>query len=171
MSKTSLVLTVLGNDRPGLVDAIAATVAEHGGNWVESRMAHLAGQFAGILRVKSMPSRPNRSRRRWVRWPKVRWNRMSMPMHPAASHGKTGGPAFARRARPPRHHPRNQPRACHAWRECRRTQHRMQAGAQFRPIAVHAQAQLRLPEGVAADALRTALEDVAHDLMVDLSLE
>ncbi|MGI9430405.1 MAG: glycine cleavage system protein R, partial [Bythopirellula sp.] len=52
MSKTSLVLTVLGQDRPGLVDAIAQAVADHGGNWVESRMAHLAGHFAGILRVE-----------------------------------------------------------------------------------------------------------------------
>jgi glycine cleavage system regulatory protein len=51
MSKTSLVLTVLGADRPGLVESIARVVAEHGANWVESRMAHLAGQFAGILRV------------------------------------------------------------------------------------------------------------------------
>jgi glycine cleavage system regulatory protein len=52
MSKTSLVLTILGQDRPGLIDSIAQIVAEHGGNWVESRMAHLAGQFAGILRVE-----------------------------------------------------------------------------------------------------------------------
>jgi glycine cleavage system regulatory protein len=52
MPKTSLVLTILGQDRPGLVDSLAQVVAEHGGNWVESRMAHLAGQFAGILRVE-----------------------------------------------------------------------------------------------------------------------
>ena len=52
MTKTSLVLTILGQDRPGLVDSLAQVVAEHGGNWVESRMAHLAGQFAGILRVE-----------------------------------------------------------------------------------------------------------------------
>lgn len=52
MSQTSLVLTVLGPDRPGIVEQIAALVADHGGNWVESRMARLAGQFAGILRVE-----------------------------------------------------------------------------------------------------------------------
>jgi len=49
---TSLVLTLIGADRPGLVEAVAAAVAGHGGNWLESRMAHLAGQFAGILRVE-----------------------------------------------------------------------------------------------------------------------
>lgn len=52
MSKTSLVLTILGKDRPGLVGQVAELVAAHRGNWIESRMAHLAGQFAGILRVE-----------------------------------------------------------------------------------------------------------------------
>ncbi|MCX6927834.1 MAG: glycine cleavage system protein R [Verrucomicrobia bacterium] len=47
----SLVMTVIGQDRPGLVDSVAAVVAEHGGNWLESRMSRLGGQFAGILRV------------------------------------------------------------------------------------------------------------------------
>jgi glycine cleavage system regulatory protein len=49
---SSLVLTVLGPDRPGLVGAIADLVAQHGGSWQESRMARLSGQFAGILRVE-----------------------------------------------------------------------------------------------------------------------
>lgn len=48
----SIVMTVLGSDRPGLVNSLAATVASHGGNWLESRMARLAGQFAGIVRIE-----------------------------------------------------------------------------------------------------------------------
>ncbi|MGD0258193.1 MAG: ACT domain-containing protein [Verrucomicrobiota bacterium] len=47
-----LVMTVIGPDRPGLVGSVAALVAEHGGNWLESRMSRLGGQFAGILRVE-----------------------------------------------------------------------------------------------------------------------
>ena len=47
-----LVMTVIGADRPGLVDKVAAVVAEHEGNWLESRMSRLGGQFAGILRVE-----------------------------------------------------------------------------------------------------------------------
>lgn len=46
---TSVVLTVIGPDRPGLVETLSETISDHGGNWVESRMAHLAGQFAGLL--------------------------------------------------------------------------------------------------------------------------
>lgn len=48
----NLVMTVIGPDRPGLVQQVAQCVADHGGNWLESRMAHLGGQFAGILRVE-----------------------------------------------------------------------------------------------------------------------
>jgi glycine cleavage system regulatory protein len=47
----SLVMTVIGRDEPGLVESLASVIEEHGGNWEESRMARLAGQFAGILRV------------------------------------------------------------------------------------------------------------------------
>jgi glycine cleavage system regulatory protein len=47
-----LVLTVIAQDQPGLVERIAQCVGEHGGNWLESRMARMAGQFAGILRVE-----------------------------------------------------------------------------------------------------------------------
>ena len=53
-------MTVIGRDRPGLVESVASLVAEHGGNWLESRMSRLGGHFAGILRVElpenSMPA-------------------------------------------------------------------------------------------------------------------
>lgn len=48
----SIVMTVLAADRPGLVSALSETIAARGGSWQESRMARLAGQFAGILRVE-----------------------------------------------------------------------------------------------------------------------
>jgi glycine cleavage system regulatory protein len=47
-----LVMTIIGPDRPGLVESVAHLVAEHHGNWLESRMSRLGGQFAGILRVE-----------------------------------------------------------------------------------------------------------------------
>lgn len=45
-------MTVIGPDRPGLVESIASLIAEHGGNWQESRMCRLGGQFAGLLQVE-----------------------------------------------------------------------------------------------------------------------
>ena len=59
--QTTLVMTVIGADRTGLVEAVAKVVAEHGGNWLESRMCRLGGEFAGIVRVAV----PKRSSRRW----------------------------------------------------------------------------------------------------------
>ena len=49
--QSPLVMTVLGRDRTGLVESIARLVSEHGGNWLESRMCRLGGEFAGIVRV------------------------------------------------------------------------------------------------------------------------
>ena len=46
-----LVLTVIGDDRPGLVGELSAAISAHQGNWLESSMAQLAGKFAGIVEV------------------------------------------------------------------------------------------------------------------------
>ncbi|MCW3473742.1 ACT domain-containing protein [Rhodovastum sp. RN2-1] len=48
---TSLVLTVVGPDKPGLVNLLSETAISFGANWLESRMANLAGQFAGIVHL------------------------------------------------------------------------------------------------------------------------
>jgi glycine cleavage system regulatory protein len=47
-----LVMTIIGPDRTGLVESVARAVADHGGNWLESRMCRLGGEFAGILRIE-----------------------------------------------------------------------------------------------------------------------
>jgi glycine cleavage system regulatory protein len=49
---TSLVLTFVGDDRPGLVNAISEKVVEFGGTWLESRSVRLAGKFAGVVLVR-----------------------------------------------------------------------------------------------------------------------
>ena len=172
MSKTSLVLTILGEDRPGLVDSIAQTVAEYGGNWVESRMAHLAGQFAGILRVeveadqatalsaalRSMAegglnstvhadaAQPSATETPAVQLSLVGQDRAGIVReisHVLATHGVNVEELET---------------------ECTRA-------ANTGQLLFRAQAQLRLPEGVSAETLRAALEEVAADMMVDLTLE
>jgi len=47
-----LVLTVVGNDRPGLVTALSTAVVEAGGNWLESQLGRVAGTFAGVVLVE-----------------------------------------------------------------------------------------------------------------------
>jgi glycine cleavage system regulatory protein len=48
---TEWILTLIGPDRPGLVEVVAERVVACGGNWMVSRMAHLGGKFAGIALV------------------------------------------------------------------------------------------------------------------------
>ena len=52
---TTLVITVLGPDRKGIVQDLARVVADAGGNWEESSLARMAGRFAGMVKV-SVPS-------------------------------------------------------------------------------------------------------------------
>lgn len=49
--RTSLVLTLIGDDKPGIVEQLANQLLTAGANWEESRMARLSGKFAGLLRV------------------------------------------------------------------------------------------------------------------------
>ena len=49
--RTSLVLTFIGDDKPGIVEQLSDRVLATGANWEESRMARLSGKFAGLLRV------------------------------------------------------------------------------------------------------------------------
>lgn len=49
---STLILTVIGRDRAGIVDDVSSAIIDNGGNWLESRMCNLAGQFAGVLRVE-----------------------------------------------------------------------------------------------------------------------
>ena len=52
----TLVLTVIGDDQSGLVNALSVVVADHGGNWDRSQMARLGGKFAGIVMI-TVPDR------------------------------------------------------------------------------------------------------------------
>ncbi|WP_127473831.1 glycine cleavage system protein R [Microbacterium sulfonylureivorans] len=54
---TTLVLTLVGDDRAGLVAAVADVVDAHGGNWENSELAELAGAFAGIVQISLAPDR------------------------------------------------------------------------------------------------------------------
>ena len=50
--RQTFVLTFIADDRPGLVDRLSQAVIKAGGNWLESRLAHLSGKFAGIARIE-----------------------------------------------------------------------------------------------------------------------
>ena len=47
----TFVLSVIGDDRPGLVSALSVPINAHGASWERSQMSRLAGKFAGIVLV------------------------------------------------------------------------------------------------------------------------
>ncbi len=49
---TSLILSVVGSDRPGLTEALAAAVLAAGGNWLESHLSRLGGLYVGSVLVE-----------------------------------------------------------------------------------------------------------------------
>jgi glycine cleavage system regulatory protein len=53
--ETSYIITFIGDDRPGLVEALSGTIENNRGNWLESRLSQLGGKFAGLILV-SLPA-------------------------------------------------------------------------------------------------------------------
>ncbi|QDT75919.1 glycine cleavage system protein R [Lacipirellula limnantheis] len=171
MPQTSLVLTILGADRPGLVESIARLVAEHQGNWLESRMAHLAGQFAGILRVEvdAAQAEPLTAALRRLNDAGLETIVHPDPAAAIASDRPLVKLDLLGQDRPGIVRQISSVLAALGVNveelntECR-------AAAETGQPLFHAVAQLRLPSDVSVDALRTALENVAADLMVDVKL-
>lgn len=47
----TLILSVVGSDRPGLTEALAGAVFSAGGNWLESHLSRLGGLYVGSVLV------------------------------------------------------------------------------------------------------------------------
>ena len=165
-----LVMTVIGLDRPGLVEGLADLVAEHGGNWLESRMSRLGGHFAGILRVEA---------------PEERVPALTEALKGMVSRGltvvvhhdrpKPGLPAGGLRTleivgqdRPGIVRQISRALARYAVNveelhtECA-------SAAMSGETLFRARARLNIPEGCDTNALRQELEKIAADLIVDIS--
>jgi glycine cleavage system regulatory protein len=166
-----LVLTLIGPDRPGLVESVAERLTAHGGNWLESRMARLAGQFAGILRVEA-PAEEVEALRAALQALEGQGLRIVLGERGAPA---PGGEAAAMELQAVgQDHPgivRDIARvlARHGVNIEELTTDQFAApmggGLLFR-----AQARLQVPAGIEAGRLREDLERIANDLMVDLSL-
>jgi len=50
-----LVISVMAEDRPGVVDKVANLVTEPNGHWLQSALSRLGGKFAGIVLVEVPP--------------------------------------------------------------------------------------------------------------------
>lgn len=171
MSKTSLVLTILGEDRPGLVDAIAEAVASHGGNWVESRMAHLAGKFAGILRVEVDAAQAESLT---AALGALSAGGLESTVHADDTQTSAEEKAVVQLSLVGQDRPGIVREISHVLAKLGVNVEELETecirAANSGQELFQANAQLRLPEGLSTDQLRSALEQVAADMMVDLEL-
>lgn len=170
--KTQLVVTVIGPDRPGLVLAISQEVAAVGGDWLESRMATLAGKFAGVVQVAV---------------PGAQADVLVVRLRALESQGlrlviETGsGESVAPAGRPMQLDLLGQDRPGIV-RDVSRVLAERQvsveeletdtvSGAFSGESLFKARARLRVPLGLPTHELRLRLEALANELMVDLKLE
>jgi glycine cleavage system regulatory protein len=168
---TPLVLTFVGPDRPGLVNAISERVAAAGGTWLESRLARLAGEFAGIVLVAA---------------PSERIDALTKALHEL----ETAGLRVAVAASVAPEAPRNA-RLCalaivgherpgivrdvtQALTRLAINIEEFSSSLEAAPFTgaemFRAEARLRLPDGLALDELRKTLERLAGEIMVDLTI-
>jgi len=173
--RISLVLTVVGGDRPGLVESVAAVVADAGGNWLESRMARLGGQFAGIVRVE-LPAERESALREALAADRTRGVTVTIgAVDPAVDVAGTGGGLAARlelvgQDRPGIVRQISGVLAAHGVNVEELTTGTesapMSGGLLFRAVA-----EVSLPSGVKLETVRADLEEIAADLMVDVVLK
>lgn len=169
----TLVMTVIGADRPGLVQMVAARVADHGGNWLESRMCRLGGQFAGILRVEVAAERRdeliNALRTLEVDGLRVIIHAEGGPTGAGVGAGSLASVDLVGTDRPGILRSVSGVFATHGVNVEELASERVNAPMDG-GVLFQARATVFVPSGVKVAALRADLEKIAADLMVDIKL-
>jgi glycine cleavage system regulatory protein len=172
MSTASLVLTVIGADRPGIVEALSKTIADHGASWLESRMAHLAGHFAGLLRVSVAEGRAAELAAA-LRALEARGLRVIVEA--ALGEGPDRSAPRLRLELVGLDRPGIVREISRAIAERGVNVEELESHTSSAPMSgealFHVEAWLRLPREGDADDLRAALEKLANEMMVELSLD
>jgi len=163
-----LVMTIIGPDRTGLVEAVARAVAGHGGNWLESRMCRLGGAFAGILRVE-VPGEKKAALLEALQT----ISGLKVIVHP----GETKTTAASSRLTKMEIIGQDRPgivreisaALAHAGVNVEEFSSEVASGPMSGETIFKAFARLQLPQGCDLAALKRELEKIAADLLVDVS--
>jgi glycine cleavage system regulatory protein len=169
MADQLLILTVIGDDRPGLVGELSAAISAHQGNWLESSMARLGGKFAGIVQV-AVPASGSAALQTTL----SRLAGLKITAETSAGAATSGG----RRLRLALvGHDRigivrevSQVLARHAVNVEQLNTHTASAPMSAE-ILFHAQAELLANSSLNVRALTADLERISNDLMVDITLD
>ena len=168
-----LVLTFVGDDRPGLVNAISEKIAACGATWLESRSARLAGKFAGILLVSVPDDRA------------AKLQSSLRLLETAGLHLTVEQGASTEAEKPPgrllkldvigNERPGIVRDVTQALIGLGVNIEEFMSGLESAPFTgvemFRARARLRAPEGLGVEDLRKALERLASEIMVDLAVD
>lgn len=170
---SALIITIVGPDRPGLVQAISDQAAEHGANWADSLMGNFAGQFAGIVRLEVDPARSAalQAGLRSLQSPAMQLvvveAQAAAPPSGAARHLQLD---LLGHDRPGIIHGISAELARHGVSIDKLHTH-IASGAMSGEQMFHMQARLTVPAGLDSDTLRAGLESLANELMVDIGFD
>jgi glycine cleavage system regulatory protein len=169
--KVSLVLTVIGDDRPGIVERLSRTVAEHDGNWLESSMSSLAGKFAGILRAE-VPASNAEALEAALEQLEPRGLHVIVE---ASTREPRRDLQDLRIELVGQDHPGIVRDISHLLAGKGINVEELETECMSAPMSgdllFQATARLRVPQGTSIENLRQSLEGLAHDLMVDINLD
>lgn len=166
-----LVVTLNGVDRPGVVARVAERARDCGASWNESRFAHLAGRFAGVVRL-DVPAESLDALEHALR-------ELDAPdLHVTVERGEVEPPSAQPRLalellgqdRPGIVRDVSAVLARHGV-NIEELETEVESASMSGELLFRARATLVLPEGADAEALRADLEELANELMVDLQVD
>ncbi len=166
-----LILTVIGPDRPGLVDALAASIARAGGSWQKSRMARLSGHFAGIVEVDVPPGEVWSLKEGLAQLADLG---LTVQTTPAVDAEQKAAPRVAHLAFVGQDRAGLVQAIAHVLARAGVNVDELETHTFLAPMSgvqvFEADADVHLPAGLDLDVLRAELEAVARDLTVDVKL-
>lgn len=166
----TLILSVIGSDRPGLTQALAGAVLSAGGNWLESHLSRLGGLYVGSVLVELEAGAVDKLREA-VR--QVDAHGLEVRIAPAAEGPAVSGEvvniAVVGQDRPGIvHQVTAQLSGLGANIEAFET--RLSVEPHSGAPLFHLDARLRLPAGLTAEQVQAALEEISGEIMVDIAL-
>ncbi len=169
---TSLVVTLLGPDRPGLVSALSDKAAEFGANWADSLMADFAGQFAGIVQLDVAHEKSDAlvAALRALESPQLRIVIATAQGGLAATATRQLQLDLVGHDRPGIIHGISSQLAQHGV-SINKLKTRIASGAMSGEQMFHMNAELTVPLALESDDLRAGLESLANELMVDITFD
>lgn len=168
----SIVLTIISPDHPGIIQTVSEALKNHGGNWIQSSMSSLAGQFAGILLV-SVPEKHTRACLKELK------ELESQGMHIIATVAGDEKPAEIFSEYSLALVGNDQPGIVNTVTQLLAKRNisvseletEVQSGSMSGGTIFRAHAKLQIPELTDINDLEAEIEDLANDLMVDINLE